>query len=386
MIAALFWTSLALIAYVYAIYPLLIAGLAKARPRVPAPEFPEGAWPHIAVLIPASNEERWIARKIENTLALDYPPGKLRVVVASDGSSDRTYEIALEYSARGVEGIQFPRCLGKQEVLNRLIPQLAEDVVLLTDANALLDPSAARRMVRHFADSRTGCVAGRRVCAVQRRSASSVGESLYWRYESWIKSSESRVHSATCADGQIFAVRRAAVSCVRQGGEDFVIPMAMVARGFRFIFEPEAVAIVPAASELAPEFRRKVRSHVSFLLNAWLMRRLLIPRRSPVWWQLLSHHVLRMTVPPAMLLAFLAGASLAASSSFYRAPFFAQSFFYGCAAAGFFLARRGLRPKIFYVPFYFVFAQLALAVAWWRWARGRREFAWQRTDRLLDPS
>ncbi|MBZ5695588.1 MAG: glycosyltransferase family 2 protein [Acidobacteriia bacterium] len=386
MIAALFWSSLALIAYVYAIYPLLIAAAAKAKPRRAVPEIPGDAWPGLAVLIPACNEERWIARKIENTLALDYPPEKLRVVVASDGSSDRTDEIAQEYAARGVERIQFPSRLGKQEVLNRVIPQLREEVVLLTDASALLEPAAARRLARHFADPRTGCVAGRRVCALQRRSAPSLGESLYWRYESWIKSSESRVHSATCADGQIYAVRRAAVSRVHTGGEDFVIPMAMVARGFRFLFEPEAVAVVPAASALASEFRRKVRSHVAFLLNAWLMRRLLIPRRSPVWWQLLSHHVLRMLVPPAMLLAFLAAAPLAASGPFYRALFFAQAAFYGLAAAGSLLAQIGLRPKIFYVPFYFVFAQLALAAAWWGWARGQREFVWQRTERLPDAS
>jgi len=386
VIATLLWMSLALIVYVYALYPLLIAALAKSKPHRPTPEFAENAWPRIAVLIPAYNEERWIKRKIENTLALDYPPGKMRIVVASDASTDRTLEIAGEYAARSVELIQFSGRLGKSEVLNRLIPQLVEEIVLLTDANALLDPAAARRLVRHFADHFTGAVAGRRICALQRSSTSSVGEGLYWRYESWIKSNESRVHSATCADGQIYAVRRAAVVRVPTGGEDFLIPMTMVSRRFRFVFEPEAIAVVPAAAGLAAEFRRKVRSHVSFLLNAWLLRRLLVPWRSPVWWQLLSHHVLRMAVPPAMLVAFIASEVLAGSGGVYGALFIAQAAFYLLATIGFPLAYLGRRPKLFYIPFYFVFAQMALTVAWWRWARGQREFVWQRTERLLDPS
>lgn len=386
MIVGLLWMSLALIVYVYGLYPLLIAMIATSKPRRPAPEILEDAWPRIAVLIPAFNEERWLARKIENTLALDYPADKLRVIVASDGSTDRSVEIAREYSARGVERIEFPSRVGKSEVLNRLIPQLDEEIVLLTDANALLDPAAARRLVRHFADASTGAVAGRRICAVQRSSAPSVGEGLYWRYESWIKSSESRVHSATCADGQIYAVRRAAVARVTKGGEDFLIPMTMVSRGLRFVFEPEAIAAVPAAAGLAAEFRRKVRSHVSFLLNAWMLRRLLIPWRNPGWWQLFSHHILRMAVPPAMAVAFIASELLAKSGSFYAGLFVGQAAFYLFAAVGFPLAYLGRRSKLFYIPFYFVFAQTALGVAWWRWACGQREFVWQRTERLLDPS
>ena len=386
MIAALLWMSVALIVYVYALYPLLIAAFASVKPHRPAPEIPEDAWPRIAVLIPACNEERWIARKIENTLALDYPQEKLRIVVASDGSTDRTAGIAGEYAARGVEVIQFPGRLGKSEVLNRLIPQLSEEIALLTDANALLDPVAARHLVRNFADPSTGAVAGRRICAIQQSSAPSMGEGLYWKYEAWIKSNESRVHSATCADGQIYAVRRAAVARVPSGGEDFLIPMTMVSRGLRFVFEPDAIAVVPAAAGLAAEFRRKVRSHVSFLLNAWLLRRLLIPGRSPVCWQLLSHHVLRMFVPPAMVVAFVASETLAGSGNFYGVLFVAQAAFYLLAGIGFPLAHVGRRPKVLYISFYFVFAQMALAVAWWRWACGRRDFIWQRTERLLDPS
>jgi len=384
VIALAFWLALGVILYVYAGYPLLIALAARTKPRRLPPEIGEDAWPRLAILIPACNEERWIARKIENSLALDYPAGRLRIVVASDGSTDRSEEIARTYATRGVDVISFPTRQGKQEVLNRVIPQLSEDFVLLTDANALLAPQTARSMARHFADPLVGCVAGRRVCAVQEKSAPSAGESLYWRYDSWLKANETRFRSCTCADGQIYAVRRAAVVRVEKGGEDFFIPMTMVARGLRIVFDPEALAVVPAASGFASEFRRKVRSHTSFLLNAWKLRGLLVPGRSPVWWQLLSHHVLRMAVPPAMAILAVASAVLAAANPFYRAMLFAQVAFYALTAAGYLFARAGRRPKLFYVPFYFTFAQLALGVAWLAWMRGRRDFAWQRTERLLD--
>lgn len=380
--------SIALVLYVYAGYPLLIVAVARRKPPLVVPEIDEDALPRLAVLIPACNEERWIARKIENALALDYPAGKLRIIVVSDGSSDRTEEIALTYARRGVVLIGLPTRHGKQEVFNRVIPQLPEKVILLTDANALLDSAAALRMARHFLDPRIGCVAGRRTCMAQEKSAASLGEGIYWRYDSWIKANETRFHSCTCADGQIYMVRRSAVARVKKGGEDFFIPMTMVANGLRVVFDTEAVAVVPAAGDLASEFRRKVRSHVSFLWNAWLLRRLLIPGRSSLWWQLISHHVLRMGVPLAMLITIAASAALASSalSPVAIALVVGQVIFYGLSTIGYLLARRGIRAKPFYVPFYFIFAQVALGAAWLRWARGQRDFSWQRTERLLDAS
>lgn len=380
--------SIALVLYVYAGYPLLIAAVASRKPPLRAAQAHDDTLPNLVVLIPACDEEKWIARKIENTLALDYPTAKLRIVIVSDGSTDRTNEITQTYAAHGVVLILLPQRLGKQEAFNRVIPQLREEVLLLTDANALLDAHAARRMARHFLDPHVGCVAGRRVCMMQQGSAASLGEGLYWRYESWIKANETRFYSCTCADGQIYAVRRAAVSRVEKGGEDFFIPMTMVANGLRVVFDPEAIAVVPAASDLRSEFRRKVRSHVSFLWNAWLLRRLLVPQRSPLWWQLTSHHVLRMAVPPAMLAIFACGAFLlaAAPNPFVAALLVGELLFYVVSLIGYFLAKSGLRPKLFYVPFYFTFAQVALGAAWLRWTFGQRDFSWQRTERLLDAS
>ena len=209
----LFWAAAALILYTYAGYPAVLALLTRGKRPDAASENDSVAardLPSATLIVPACNEERWIARKIENSLALDYPRERLEIIVASDGSDDRTVEIAQGYEAAGgLSVIAFASRVGKQEMLNRLVPRARGEIIAMTDANALLASDALRRLVEPFADARVGCTIGRRVCIVQERSVASVAESLYWRYESWIKSAESRVHSCLAATGQLYAVRRA---------------------------------------------------------------------------------------------------------------------------------------------------------------------------------
>jgi poly-beta-1,6-N-acetyl-D-glucosamine synthase len=380
-----FWLSILLIFYTYAGYPLVLA-FRPRRHKVPrAVNIPDLELPSVSLIIPACNEERWIARKIDNALALDYPSALLEIIVASDGSADATAEIARAYEPRGVRTEAFLARLGKQEMLNRIVPEVSGKIVAMTDANALLEPGSLRALVAPFADPSIGAAIGRRVCIVQQRSVPSLAESVYWRYESWIKRAESRWHSCLAATGQFYAVRRSVFPHVERVGEDFYIPMKVLASGGgRVAYVPEAVAAIPAAASLSIEFERKTRAHVAFLLSLPLLKDLCIPGRTPVWWQFLSHHALRMLVPPAMIAALLSSPSLAATSPFYFFATAAQVLFYVFALAGWLLAESGRRPKLFYFPFYFVFVQFALAEAWWRWPRKQYDFAWQRSERLPD--
>jgi cellulose synthase/poly-beta-1,6-N-acetylglucosamine synthase-like glycosyltransferase len=347
----------------------------------------EAVPPIVTLIIPACNEEVWIARKIKNSLALIYPGERLEIIVASDGSSDRTVEIAQAYESNRLSIAVFHSRVGKQEMLNRLVPRARGEIIVLTDANALLAYDALSQLVRPFADPHVGCAIGRRVCIVQERSVASAAESLYWRYESWIKRAEARLHSCLAATGQLYAVRRSVFPHVERVGEDFYIPMKILAAtGKRIAYVPEAVAAIPAAATLAVEFERKTRSHVAFLLSLPLLKDLLIPGRTPVWWQFISHHVLRMLVPPAMLAVLVCSAALAPLSPVWFLALLAQNVFYALAFIGWLFAMRGLRPKLFYFPFYFVFVQLALARAWLRWPRRKYDYAWQRTERLPDAS
>jgi biofilm PGA synthesis N-glycosyltransferase PgaC len=387
MLKLLFWILAALVIYVYVGYPVLVDLLSRLRGRSRGSLRAEPQFPSVTVIIPAHNEEKWIRRKVENTLELDYPKGKMEVVMASDGSDDATVAIAGEFADRGVLVVAFPTRLGKQEMLNRLVPKATGEIIVATDANTLLEPDSLRKLLRHFSNPEVAGATGRRVCIIQKQSAPSVGEGLYWRYESWIKESESGMHSCLGAHGQLYAIRKSVFPRVEKVGEDFFIPMKVIAStGQRIVYEPEAVAAIPAAANLSIEFERKTRAHVSFLLTLPMIRELLVPWRSPVWWQLISHHVLRMVAAPALVLALAGSAILAPTNHFYLTIFLAEVVFILLAAGGAILATYGRRPKLLYVPFYFIFTNAALGLAWLRWPARKYDFAWQRTARLSDRS
>jgi cellulose synthase/poly-beta-1,6-N-acetylglucosamine synthase-like glycosyltransferase len=379
----LFWISAALVIYVFFGYPVLADLLSRLRrsAREPGQEHPE--LPQVTVIIPAHNEGRWIARKIENTLALDYPTDRLQILVASDGCTDNTVEIAGRYAERGVEVNHRPERSGKTATLNRVVPTARGDVVLLTDCNALLPPETVRLLVRHFQDPGVGCVTGERVCLATGSSASE-GEGLYWRYEAWIKNSESKLGSCLGSNGQVMAVRKALFPHIPVIGDDFYVPMKiLISTGAHVRFEPRVKAFIPAAANLGLELERKIRSHVSLFRDLPYLQAGLNPFSSRIWWHFLSHHVLRLFVPFALLVALLSSAILWRAAALYRVITIGQGVFYAAAATGYVLARRGLRLRIVYIPFYFVFANLGVLLAWVRWARRKHEYAWQRTERMM---
>jgi len=366
-------------------YPLGIyvrSKFLRARDRLDE-ETASGDLPFVTVLIPAHNEERWIARKIENALALDYPCDKRQILVASDGCTDNTVTIAEKYAERGVEVNHASQRSGKTGTLNRVVPTARGEIVLLTDCNASLPRETIRLLVRHFQDADVGCVTGERVC-LHTDSSASEGEGLYWRYEAWIKRSESELGSCLGSNGQVLAFRKSLYPTIPVIGDDFYIPMKiLVSTGAKVRFEPDAKAQIPAASNLKLELERKVRSHVSLLRDLPYLKAGLNPLNSRIWWRFLSHHVLRLFVPFALLSSLLFAIALWKGGTAYQFLVIGQCVFYGAAIAGYLLQRWGHLPRIFYVPFYFLFANLGVLLAWVRWARKKHQYAWQRTERIL---
>jgi cellulose synthase/poly-beta-1,6-N-acetylglucosamine synthase-like glycosyltransferase len=386
MLKILFWASVSTIIYVYIGYPMAIALFAQLKSLgAPEEDSAPDEWPALTVLIPAYNEERWIRRKIENTLALDYPRDRMQILVASDGSTDETVEIAGQFSSQGIEVIHYPERGGKTPTLNRAVREALGDILLFTDANALLEPDALRWLIPHFKDPEVGCVGGKRVCLLTD-GLSMEGEGLYWRYESWIKYSESRFHSCLGADGQIYAVRRTLFPYVSAVSDDFSIPMKiLVSTGAKTVFEPRAIARIPAAATLRQEWERKIRSKAALLCVLSPLKRGLIPWTNRIWWQFWSHHIFRLFVPFAMLAAFLSSVFLWKDGAIYRLLFFLQGLFYVAALSGFLLQRRGIRMKPFYQSFYFCLANLAVLLAWPRWALGKHQYTWEKTERAVPP-
>jgi glycosyltransferase involved in cell wall biosynthesis len=246
-----FWACLGALVWTHVGYPLAARALAIVRPR---PVRKDDAYlPTVAVIVAAYNEEPVIERRIANLRSLDYPPEKLEIVVTSDGSSDRTDELA---EASGARVIRNPRG-GKVAAQDRAVRETTSDVVAFSDANATWLPDALRKLVRNFADPDVGYVTGR---ANLQTDDGRNKEGIYWRYELALRADESRLHSVTGGNGPIYAVRRGDyVEVDSRFGHDLSFPYLMVQRGRRAIYEPEANSYEKATPTNEDEYRRKVR-------------------------------------------------------------------------------------------------------------------------------
>ena len=301
---AVFWGSLGALAWTHAGYGLAMSALARLRPR---PVAYEDVTPSVALVVSAHDEEAVIGRRLENLLALDYPAERLEIVVASDGSTDRTDEIVEEIAAREPR-VRLLRCPreGKVAAQHRSVRETASDVLAFTDANTQWRPDALGMLVRNLADPEVGYVCGQ----LRLESPDGVNvEGLYWRYEVWVREQESRTGSITAGNGAIYAVRREAyVEDDPRFGHDFGFPYLMEQAGRRAVYEPEAVAVEKAASEPEDEYGRKVRMIARAWGHVW-SGRMFRPTRPLYLAELLSHRVFRYSsglLHVALLLSNLA--------------------------------------------------------------------------------
>ena len=368
----LFWASLALLVYVYAGYPATLAALGRRRPRLtPPPD--DTPLPSICLVISAHNEEAVIRAKIENSMAQEYE-GRMAIVVASDGSTDRTDAIAREYHDHGVELFHWPARRGKSAVLNDVLRARREDVVVFTDANALFAPHAVARVAEPFRHPSVGCVVGE---LKYTRDTSSVGqgESLYWRYESLVKTLESRIASVLVANGAMFAARRALLrELYLDVANDFQIPFDVAGRGAGVVYQPAAVAVERTAELWEEEFGRKVRIVLRGITGFSRLHRRMGALRA---WQFVSHKLLRWSAGALLLVLLASSAALAGTSPWFAAFLALQLACYAAAGAGWLLRRRSV-PRVLYVPFYFTMVNAAAMVALARFVAGGRQAMWEK--------
>src|SRR5919109_1438688 len=249
-----FWVAAGLILYAHLGYPLLLRGLVALFGRRDETPAPAGELPAVSLIIPAHDEEEVIERKVANARALDYPIDRLEVVVASDGSADRTAELARSAGAELV--LELPRG-GKVAALNRAVRQASGEILAFSDANSYWRPEALRRLIARIADPRVGYVCG------QVRFQGGEGgnqEGLYWRYEMAVRSMETRLAGITAGNGGIYAVRREAyIELDPSRGQDIGFPFELTKRGWRAVYEPEAIAEEKMVPTVEGEFRRKRR-------------------------------------------------------------------------------------------------------------------------------
>jgi cellulose synthase/poly-beta-1,6-N-acetylglucosamine synthase-like glycosyltransferase len=325
----LFWGSLGALAWTHVGYPAAMGVLARVRPR---PVRRTEIEPSVALIVSAHDEASVVGRRVENLLELDYPVEQLVIIVASDGSTDRTDEIVEEIAAREprVRLLPCPR-EGKVAAQHRAVRETESEVLAFTDANTEWSADALRQLVRNLADPEVGYVCG--LLRLESPDGANL-EGIYWRYETWVREQESRASSITAGNGAIYAVRREAyVEDDPKFGHDFGLPYVMEQNGLRAVYDPEAIAVEKPASEPEDEYGRKVRMNA----RSWghIVSGRMFGRTRPLYLvELVSHRVLRYSSGLLHVLLLVTNVALLGQGTVYRALFAAQVGGLGLAAAG----------------------------------------------------
>jgi len=383
--ALLFWVCAAAVAYAYLGYPVLIWCLARWFGRfAPQPELGEADLPTISLLIAAYNEEEVIEQRILNALALDYPTDKLEIVIASDGSTDTTAKIVRRYAQRGIRLMDYPRRRGKASVLNATFPELKGDIILLSDANTEYDAMAARNIVRWFEDPEIGVVCGRLVLTDPNTGQNA--DSLYWKYETFLKKCEGQLRALLGANGGIYAIRRQLFQPIPSETivDDLVIPLqAKLRTGCAIVYDCQAVAREETPATVESEFHRRSRIGAGGFQSIAMLWRLLDPRQGWVAFTFFSHKILRWLCPFFML-GLLLITPVLCQEPFYRLAFLAQAVFYSVSVLVAYVPGRFRSLKPLRITTMFTGMNAALLVGFWRWLRGSQKGAWKRTARLAE--
>lgn len=377
---SIFWICIGLLVYVYLGYPALLAILPKRDVATQA-ELADEELPMVSLVIAAHNEEAVIEQKVRNALALNYPKDRLEIWVASDGSTDRTNEILVPYQTQGLRVNRVEPRGGKTRALNLTVPLTSGPILIFSDANTMYRPDALRKLVRHFRHPSVGGVSGD-VRLLNDDVSFGQAEGIYYRYERWIQLMESRFHSIVGVDGAMYAIRRELFVPPSNNIllDDFVISMTVAAKGYRVLYDPEAVATESATPDAAQEFRRKIR--ISAGAAQAIKQREGLPRfgQGRLLFCYLSHKVLRWLSPWFLLGLLIANLHLLGGGWGYVLFLAAQLAFYGAALVG---VRRsgGQMPRWVQVPFFFVLQNAAYLVGVLKGLLVEQRGMWERTGR-----
>lgn len=372
----LFWMSVCIIIYPYLVYPLavLLLGMVRPRPVKRAAQFPT-----VTILVPAYNEVACIGATVQNKLDQGYPADKLEIIVVSDGSTDGTDEVVKGFSDPRVTLLRREGREGKAAALNEAVRMAKGEIIVFSDANSLFGPRALHRMVENFADPEVGYVTGSLGFISGDDSLSSAGVDAYIRYENLVRRIETQSGSIIGVNGGVDAIRRELyVDTPPHLITDFVLPLGVIARSRRVVFDPSVTAFEVPNSEISSEFRMRVRVALRALQGLSYMRRLFNPLRYPLpCFCLLSHKVLRYMGFVFMVGALASNVVLAQGDWFYQVLLGLQVVAYGLAL----LALQGNSPrwlsKLAVIPGYLVLSNAAFAIATFRFMRGDTMAVWR---------
>ncbi|MFC1668261.1 glycosyltransferase [Chlamydiota bacterium] len=386
----LFWSSFIILFYTYIGYPLVIYLWSLVKPR---PNKKGVFLPFISIVMSVYNEERFIQYKIQNLLSLDYPRDRLEVVIISDGSTDRTVELIQPFLSNSVSLIENSQRKGKAYSLNEAHRICKGEILCFTDVRQKLEENAISELMNNFFDATVGAVSGELIFVTGKKTLVGEGLDFYWRYEKFLRKRESLVDSTTGATGGIYAIRKELFQIIPEDIilDDVLIPMqGAVIGGYRCVFEEEAKAFDLVSNSSYQEAQRKTRT-IAGNFQLFSRYKWLNPHKNRIWFQTFSHKFLRL-IAPLLLLFLLFSNSCLYQNWFYFSTLLMQIGFYYCGSIGFFLKRKGIKIKLFTLPYTFIMLNYFTIKAFWLffvcgnviWVKDRRKRMEDRRQQPFD--
>ncbi|MFY7733845.1 MAG: glycosyltransferase family 2 protein [Bacteroidia bacterium] len=385
MLEIIFWTCIAIVFYSYIGYGIIIYIVVKIKNSIKKKiEFDSSYEPEVTLVVPCFNEADYIEEKIKNSLELDYPKDKLKLIFISDGSSDDTPDRIKKYD--GVIALHENKRSGKAAAMNRAMTYVTTPIVAFCDANTTLNTEAIRELVKHYKDEKVGAVTGeKRIISTNKEGASTAGEGIYWKYESLLKKLDSDFYSVVGAAGELMSYRTSLYKELPGDSllDDLMQSMQIAIDGYRVIYEKNAWAAETASANVKEELKRKIRISA----GAWQSMLRLGKAFNPfhnfnLFFAFISHRVLRWTLAPlSLLILLITNVLLASQSSLYTTILILQIGFYALALLGWYFENKRIKVKVLFVPYYFFIMNLCMYLGLFRFLKGKQSVSWERAKR-----
>ena len=386
ILESIFWICIFIVFYSYLGYGIVIYFIVKIKNALSQrPVFDKSYEPEVTLIVPCFNEAAYIEDKIQNSLGLDYPTNKLKLIFISDGSSDNTHEIIKKYPS--VIALHEDKRSGKASAMNRAMKFVSTPIVVFCDANTVLNKEAIKELVKHYQDEKVGAVTGeKRIISANKEGASTAGEGIYWKYESLLKQLDSDFYSVVGAAGELMSYRTSLYKELPADSllDDLMQSMQIAINGYRVIYEKKAWAAETASANVKEELKRKIRISAGAWQSMLRLTQAFNPFRNfKLFFAFISHRVLRWTLAPLSLLVLLIVNILLASNvdAIYSILLVCQLGFYALALLGWYFENKRIKVKVLFVPYYFFIMNLCVYLGLFRFLKGKQSVSWERAQR-----
>jgi cellulose synthase/poly-beta-1,6-N-acetylglucosamine synthase-like glycosyltransferase len=382
----IFWVTLAIPVFSYILYPVIIAAMAYFKKYDKTKSYDEKNLPTVTLFIAAYNEANFVEEKVKNIQSLLYPKEKLKILFVTDGSNDGTNIILEKY--KSIQVLHNEERKGKTAAINRGMKYVNTEITVFSDCNTKMNPDALKKLIQPFSNAIVGCVAGeKRIVSFQKDIAVNSGEGLYWKYEAFLKSKESKIHSSAGAAGELFAIRTSLFENVDESVilDDFVISMSIALKKFKIKYVPDAFSIETASASIKEELKRKIRISSGAFQAVNITKSLLNPFKCGMLsFIFFSHKFLRWTMIPFLLPIIFAANILIIFNPchpIYIIMLGLQTIFYFSALLGYVFSKKKIKATFLFAPYYFFIMHYAAYQGFIRYIMKRQSVSWERAKR-----